>query len=196
MSITFSVTCENEQELAYILENIYLQTSSARKPGKRGRKGVPLATVVGAPQAETKTPAKRGPKPAKSKAKATKTATKKTTKKVAKKVTKKVTKSTKATAKPVVKKAAPKKLLKKGVAKKVTKRQSGLTPVLKAVLDDVIAKKKPFRSKDVIDQVLVKHKSLKESSVTTGVNKLLSDTTLNFETIKNPIGRSYKLYKP
>ena len=89
---------------------------------------------------------------------------------------------------------------KAGKVKKAKKtrssRQPGLTPLLQEELDKTIAAKKPFRSKDVIDRVMKKHKHLNEKSVTTGINKLLSQSDLKFDTIKNPVGRSFKQYLP
>ena len=131
MSITFTITCDTEAELAYVLDNLKLDVKG----------DAPSLRAVAQGKAKARVAAN-------------------------------------------------------GKTKKGRRRQAGLSPLLEAELGKVIAAKKPFRSKDVIDRVMKQHPDLKVSSVTTGVNKLLSQSSLKFETIKNPVGRSYKQYLP
>ncbi|MCA9798003.1 MAG: hypothetical protein KC474_00510 [Cyanobacteria bacterium HKST-UBA04] len=143
MSITFTITCDTEEELAYVLENLYLQTGGKMPSAKAHKKA--SATVPVGPGGAVGSGASGQAKNAK---------------------------------------------------KPRSSRQPGLTPLLQEELDKTIAAKKPFRSKDVIDRVMKKHKHLNEKSVTTGINKLLSQSDLKFDTIKNPVGRSFKQYLP
>lgn len=71
-----------------------------------------------------------------------------------------------------------------------------LGPVIQNAIQDTIKKGNPFKSRDVVALVMKRHPDLKESSVTTGVSKALSETKLKYEEIKDTVGRPYKLYKP
>lgn len=76
-------------------------------------------------------------------------------------------------------------------------RKSGkLVPIIENAIQDMVKKGKPFRSKQVTEFIMKKNPELNENSVTTGVSKLLSESPLKWEQIKDAIGRPYKLYKP
>jgi hypothetical protein len=91
-------------------------------------------------------------------------------------------------------KQAKSKMLK--VAAKPGRKPGELSPIISASIQEMKKKGKPFRSREVIDLVLKKSPHLKASSVTTGVSKMLSESPLKWQEIKDTVGRPYKLYKP
>jgi hypothetical protein len=116
-------------------------------------------------------------------------------------VTKKATAKKATTKKPalkVVKSSAPAKKAvpaKKPAASKAS-AAAGLTLVAKSGLDAVIKKGSPFKVVDVIDFIMKQNAKLNRSSVTTAVNKMIGQVTIKSELVKNPVGRSYRLFKP
>lgn len=217
MPITFTVTCDTDQELAKFLKNVNFGKNFAVKESKK-----PAAKA--ADKTDKKEPAKRGPKPKATvakkavakkvaKAPAKKAVKAKTAKKtVAKKTDAKKPLAKKATVKKTVaKKAAPKKTAVKKVAApkaktvKTAKKPSAarpgrkpgiLTPIIETAIQEMVKKGKPFRTKDVITLVLKKEPKLKANSVTTGVSKHLSSSTLKYNEVKDAVGRPYKVYTP
>jgi hypothetical protein len=179
MPITFSVTCDSDAELARFLENFRYAAEMATGTTKTAKASSSATAPKSAPvKKETTT------KPAK------KAATAKSVK-VAPKPKK---------AKPLAK-AKTVKTVKAATKTKAPKAAAGrkpgkLTPIIEVAIKDVIKKGKPFRSKDVTELVMKKSPDLNESSVTTGVSKLLSETSLKYDSIKDAVGRPYKLYKP
>ncbi len=158
MPITFTVTCDSDEELARFLENLRFGEEFALTAEQ-----AKAAIVTASPKTQetSKRPGRR---------------------KVA------------GTAGIRGKKRAVPKTLRTGRA---PGRKSGkLTPIIQTAMNDIIRKGKPFRAKDVTALVMKREPSLNESSVTTGVSKLLSDTRLDYDQIKDTVGRPYKLFKP
>ncbi len=182
MPITFSVTCDTDEELARFLENLRYgkELSQIMQRGEGAKSATATASTVTkeSASAEPQAPA-RGRKPA-----------------VAPKSAggKNKTKAKAATpakpAKQANKKTAP-------AAKAAEGKKTGkLIPLIQNAINDMVKKGKPFRSREVTEMIMRKAPDLNESSVTTGVSKLLSESSLDWEQIKDAVGRPYKLYKP
>jgi outer membrane biosynthesis protein TonB len=174
MPITFSVTCDTDAELARFLENFRYAAEMAAGTG-----------TAKASATATK------PAPAKKETAAPKSVKKATTTKAAK-----VAAKPKKAVKPPAKPKAVKAVKASAKAPKPARKPGKLTPIIDTAIKEVIKRGKPFRSKDVTELVMKKSPDLNESSVTTGVSKLLSETSLKYDSIKDAVGRPYKLYKP
>ncbi len=172
MPITFSVTCDTDEELARFIENL------------RFGKELSAALQKSAMKASTGTVTKEAPTP-------------KAPKKPAKaKVTKVKTPKTKKTTTPKTALKKSTKTIKAVKASKTERKPGKLVPIIEGGIGELVKKGKPFRSKDVTEWIMKKHPSLNQSSVTTGVSKLLSESKLSSQQIKDTVGRPYRLYKP
>jgi len=168
MPITFSITCDTDAELARFLENLSFGDDLQKAASTKITK---QQKEPSQPKAAVAAPQKKAPK---------KVAQKSTVVKVTKPVKKETTKT---------------KALKSIVAKP-GRKPGELSPIITESIQEMKKKGKPFRSREVIDLVLKKSPHLKASSVTTGVSKMLSESPLKWQEIKDSVGRPYKLYKP
>lgn len=191
MPITFSVTCDTDEELARFLQNIQLE-ASAKAVGAKAKQTAPAKAMTAT--TETASPEKKATRRGRPATKAAKPKAKTATAKTASTRGKKsAAKSTTAGAKKPVVRA---KSAGKTKAERPGRKPSVLGPVIQSALQEVMNRKKPFRTREVIELVMKKAPSLNESSVTTGVSKFLSTASLKSETIRDAVGRPYKLYTP
>lgn len=167
MPITFSITCDTDEELARFLENLKF--------------GEALQSAV-------KTSAKPNGKATVKKESATPKIKKAAAAKNGKSVKAAVVKPKKGPKAVTVKKPA--------TGLKPGRKPGKLIPVIEVAIQEMVKKGKPFRGRDVTALVMKKAPDLNESSVTTGVSKILGDSKLKWEQIKDAVGRPYKLYKP
>lgn len=219
MPVTISITCDSDQELAGVLQNISFGSEYAVSTATRTRKSTsaaPKTKAAGAPKKATKSAAaaatstdttekgtagRRGRKPG-SKAAAPKKSAASAPGRPGRKP--KAVSSAAAPAKKAGRKpAATTKILPKKKATKAPKadgngagKSGKLVPLIQEAVQSIVKKGDTFRTRDITALVMKRSPDLNESSVTTGVSKVLGTMDLKFEQIKDAVGRPYKLYKP
>ena len=218
MPITFSVTCDSDEELARFLEGFRLDAQQKKRSGNNTTTTIAHEEEEEAPKAATAAAPARAPKKAAGRPagrpKATGIATKSKPTKAPKSAATKPGRTPKAV-KAVVKKSPGRPPATQAKSSTTSKRSSNgtsasakavdtsagrrtgkLTPVIQEAIQEISKKGNPFRSREVIEYIMKRSPELNENSVTTGVSKSLSESNLKWDQIKDAVGRPYKMYKP
>ncbi len=175
MPITFSVTCDTDEELAQFLKTLRIEKStrmSKSSAGSMSDDDEPMRKMSKAKKAAMKTAKmKKAPKP------------------------KMVTKTKPASKMKMAVKAST--TMKKDMKPvKAPRREGQLRPIVEAAVNEVVSKKKPFKSGDVTDLVMKKYPRLNRGSVITGISNHLKQMDLDWKEVRDAVGRPYKLYSP